>query len=109
MVNVALHVSESSGMALRQSDLLSFVQQGDSIIRYYELVPEPPYCHWLTNYSANVPQRGVCFMPKRGCDVTINEVAKCFKLVAKGYCEPISFTVPRKVCMDKCIVQVVCK
>ncbi|XP_073257183.1 coronin-1C-like [Porites lutea] len=70
--------------------------KGDSIIRYYELVSESPHCHWLTNYSASVPQRGVCFMPKRGCDVTINEVAKCFKLVAKGYCEPISFTVPRK-------------
>ena len=36
-------------------------------------------------------------MPKRGCDVTSCEVAKCFKLVAKGYCEPISFKVPRKV------------
>lgn len=36
-------------------------------------------------------------MPKRGCDVKANEVAKCFKLVAKGICEPISFTVPRKV------------
>ena len=40
-------------------------------------------------------------MPKRGCDVTINEVAKCYKLVAKGYCEPISFTVPRKVCLSE--------
>ncbi|KAJ7372160.1 Coronin-1C [Desmophyllum pertusum] len=70
--------------------------KGDSIIRYYELAPESPHCHWLTNYSSNVPQRGVCYMPKRGCNVKINEVAKCFKLVAKGYCEPVSFTVPRK-------------
>ncbi|XP_058970924.1 coronin-1C-like [Pocillopora verrucosa] len=70
--------------------------KGDSIIRYYELAKEHPHCHWLTNYSSNVPQRGVCYMPKRGCDVTSNEVAKCFKLVAKGYCEPVSFTVPRK-------------
>lgn len=77
---------------------LHLIQQGDSIIRYYELVPESPHCHWLTNYSATVPQRGVCYMPKRGCDVTTNEVAKCFKLTAKGVCEPISFTVPRKVC-----------
>mmetsp|Transcript_64932 Transcript_64932/g.103327 ORF Transcript_64932/g.103327 Transcript_64932/m.103327 type:complete len:464 (-) Transcript_64932:703-2094(-) len=73
--------------------------KGDSIIRYYELVPESPHCHWLTNYSATTAQRGVCYMPKRGCNVNINEVAKCFKLIAKGasdYCEPISFTVPRK-------------
>lgn len=70
--------------------------KGDSIIRYYELGEESPHCYWLSNYSTNVPQRGVCFMPKRGCDVSTNEVAKCFKLVAKGYCEPVSFTVPRK-------------
>lgn len=71
--------------------------KGDSIIRYYELVPEPPYCHWLTNYTAKESQRGACFMPKRGCDVSLNEVAKCFKLnPTKGSCEPISFRVPRK-------------
>ena len=45
-------------------------------------------------------------MPKRGCDVKANEVAKCFKLVAKGYCEPISFTVPRKVSSSGCLQQV---
>ena len=45
-------------------------------------------------------------MPKRGCDVTSNEVAKCFKLLAKGYCEPISFKVPRKVSSSGCLQQV---
>lgn len=45
-------------------------------------------------------------MPKRGCDVKSCEVAKCFKLVAKGYCEPISFTVPRKVRSSGCLQQV---
>lgn len=41
-------------------------------------------------------------MPKRGCDVKSNEVAKCYKLIDKGVCicEPISFTVPRKVCLS---------
>lgn len=36
-------------------------------------------------------------MPKRGCDVHNNEIARLFKLHSKGLCEVISFTVPRKV------------
>lgn len=99
--NLALEEIDQSNAVLfihydPDTKMIYLAGKGDSIIRYYELVSEAPYCHWLTNYSASVPQRGVCFMPKRGCDVTVNEVAKCFKIVAKGYCEPISFTVPRK-------------
>lgn len=36
-------------------------------------------------------------MPKRGCDVLNNEIARMFKLHSRGLCEVISFTVPRKV------------
>lgn len=36
-------------------------------------------------------------MPKRGCDININEIARLFKLHSRGLCEVISFTVPRKV------------
>ena len=35
-------------------------------------------------------------MPKRGCDVNQCEIAKLYRLHAKGYCEVISMTVPRK-------------
>lgn len=99
--NLALEEIDQSNAVLfihydADTKMIYLAGKGDSIIRYYELVPESPHCHWLTNYSASVPQRGVCYMPKRGCDVTTNEVARCFKLTAKGVCEPISFTVPRK-------------
>ena len=36
-------------------------------------------------------------MPKRGCDIHSNEIARMFKLHSRGLCEVISFTVPRKV------------
>jgi len=36
-------------------------------------------------------------MPKRGCDIHSNEIARLYKLHARGLCEVISFTVPRKV------------
>ncbi|KAG0413959.1 hypothetical protein HPB47_008890 [Ixodes persulcatus] len=42
------------------------------------------------------PQRGLCAMPKRGCDVHQCEIARFYKLHSKGLCEVISFTVPRK-------------
>lgn len=42
-------------------------------------------------------QRGLGFMPKRGCNVNHCEIYKFFKLHAtRGMCEPISMIVPRK-------------
>lgn len=50
----------------------------------------------LSEYSSNVPQRGLGFMPKRGLNVNDCEIARAYK-VSNGIVEPISFTVPRKV------------
>lgn len=42
-------------------------------------------------------QRGLGFMPKRGCNITQCEIFRFFKLHAtRGLCEPISMIVPRK-------------
>lgn len=71
--------------------------QGDSNIRYFEITDEAPFVHYINTYQSSEPQRGVGFMPKRGCDVHNNEIARLFKLHSKGLCEVISFTVPRKV------------
>ena len=35
-------------------------------------------------------------LPKRGCDASICETAKFYRTDAKGFCQVISFTVPRK-------------
>lgn len=71
--------------------------QGDSNIRYFEITDEAPFVHYINTYQSSEPQRGIGFMPKRGCDITSNEIARLFKLHSKGFCEVISFTVPRKV------------
>ena len=42
------------------------------------------------------PQRGIGWMPKRGLNTTENEVARFYKLFSRGYCEVLSFVVPRK-------------
>lgn len=36
-------------------------------------------------------------MPKRGCDVSICEISKFYRLNNSGLCQVISMTVPRKV------------
>lgn len=75
--------------------------QGDCIIRYYEVklgtVENPTYeCFWLNNYTGKESQRGFGFMPKRGCDIAKNEVARIFRCT-KTSVQPVSYTVPRKV------------
>jgi coronin-1B/1C/6 len=69
--------------------------KGDSNIKYYEVNDEEPYVHFLSAFSSGVSQRGLGWMPKRGCDVTNNEIARFYKL-HDDKCEPITMTVPRK-------------
>ncbi|KAF6037739.1 hypothetical protein EB796_003946 [Bugula neritina] len=83
------------------TNVIYLAGKGDSVIRYFEVVDEMPYVYWLANYSSNVPQRGIGFMPKRGINVNNCEINRFYKLAQGsgnqgGYCEPISFTVPRK-------------
>lgn len=71
--------------------------KGDGNIRYYEITDQEPYIHYLTEYKSSTPQRGLGWMPKRGLDVTKNEIFRFYKLHATGgICEPISMIVPRK-------------
>ncbi|KAH6933033.1 hypothetical protein HPB50_011576 [Hyalomma asiaticum] len=81
-------------------NLLYLAAKGDSNIRYFEVTDEPPFVHYINTYQSSEPQRGMCAMPKRGCDVHQCEIARrvfrFYKLHSKGLCEVISFTVPRK-------------
>lgn len=70
--------------------------KGDSAIRYFEITDEAPFVHYLNTYQSSDPQRGIGWMPKRGINVNICEIARFYKLHAKGLCEIIPFTVPRK-------------
>ena len=75
----------------------SLSSQGDTIIRYFEIVDAPPYIHFLSLYQTKDPQRGMGCMPKRELDYMKCEVMRFYRLVTKGYAEPTSMTVPRKV------------
>ncbi|KAG5449045.1 Coronin-1C-A [Clonorchis sinensis] len=78
------------------TNLIYLCGKGDSTIRYFEITDEEPYVHFINMLTSSDPQRGMGWMPKRGLDVNQCEIARFYKLHAKGLCEVIPFTVPRK-------------
>jgi WD40 repeat protein len=92
-------VDTSSGLLMpfydRDTNVLFLGGKGDGNIRYYEVVDEAPYIHYLTEFKSNVPQRGLGMMPKRGVSVSDCEIVRMMKLSVNKM-EPISFQVPRK-------------
>jgi coronin-1B/1C/6 len=70
--------------------------KGDSVIRYFEITAEPPFVHYINTFQTPDPQRGIGMMPKRGCDVSICEIARFYRLNNSGFCQVVSMTVPRK-------------
>ena len=93
------NIDTSSGILMpfydNDTSIVYLVGKGDGNIRYYEIVDEQPYVHYLTEYKSNQPQRGACMYPKTAMNVGQCEVARIAKLTNTGL-EPISFTVPRK-------------
>jgi len=69
--------------------------KGDGAIKYYEIVDEAPYMHFLTQFSSNSPARGLCMVPKRSVNVSECEIVRFLKVHVK-HVEPVSFCVPRK-------------
>jgi hypothetical protein len=65
------------------------------MFRYFEVNDTEPYVHYLNMYQSQQSQRGLGYMPKRGCEFGKNEIARFCKLHPTKV-EPISFTVPRK-------------
>eukprot|EP01132_Coremiostelium_polycephalum_P011379 gene11379-13935_t len=94
-----LNIDSASGLLCPFYDpdnsILYLAGKGDGNIRYYEMVDEAPYFHYLSEYKSATPQRGVCFIPKRACNVPECEIARALKLTPNSM-EPISFRVPRK-------------
>ncbi|KAF2882857.1 hypothetical protein ILUMI_23369 [Ignelater luminosus] len=78
------------------TNLVYLCGKGDSVIRYFEITPEPPFVHYINTFQTPDPQRGIGMMPKRGCDVTTCEITRFYRLTNSGLCQVITMTVPRK-------------
>ncbi|TRY70535.1 hypothetical protein TCAL_12629 [Tigriopus californicus] len=78
------------------ANLIYLCGKGDSVIRYFEITPEPPFVHYINTFQTPDPQRGIGMMSKRGCDVSICEISRFYRLNNNGFCQVIPFVVPRK-------------
>lgn len=78
-----------------ETGMLFIAGKGDGNIRYYEVVDEKPYIHFISEHKSNVPQRGMAMLPKRAVNVGACEIVRLFK-AENNRIEPISFIVPRK-------------
>jgi len=92
-------LDQSAGVVIPFYDpdnsILYLSGKGDASIRYFELVKEKPYLHFLSEFRDTKSQQGVAWLPKRACDTTKCEIALCLRLMKEAIV-PISFQVPRK-------------
>jgi len=95
-------IDVSSGLMLpfydEDSKIMYLAGKGDANIRYFEIVDEDPYVHFLSQYQSTTPHKGAYLLPKRVCDVSCCEIGRCLRLNS-SVVEPVSFRVPRKVCV----------
>lgn len=98
IVMVELDTSNGVMFPLYDADtnMVYLCGKGDSVIRYFEITPEPPFVHYINTFQTPDPQRGIGMMPKRGVDVTSCEITRFFRLNNSGLCQVVSMTVPRK-------------
>jgi coronin-1B/1C/6 len=92
-------IDSASGVIMpffdRDTNVLFLAGKGDGNIRYYEIVEDAPYIHYLSEFKSAAPQRGMCMVPKRAVNVSECEIVRFLKLGTK-IMEPISMQVPRK-------------
>jgi len=75
------------------TNMLYLSGRGDTNIRLFELMDGK--LHSGINYTSDVSQKGMGFLPKRYVDVGRNELVRAIKLT-ENYIETISFIQPRK-------------
>lgn len=70
--------------------------KGESAISYFQYSPESPnLIDYLGSFKGRAPQKGFSFLPKKCCDLMVNEVTKGVRLTVNTV-EYVSFKVPRK-------------
>jgi len=82
-----------------ENRILFTAGKGDGSIGYYQLNSGKHPYKFISSYRNSEPQRGGCFVPKRGLDTKKCEIARYLKLT-KNAVIPLSFCVPRKTGAD---------
>jgi coronin-1B/1C/6 len=96
---VTIDIDQAAGVIMptfdEDTNVLYLAGKGDGNIRFYEIVKEAPHAFLLSEYRSSTSQKGMCFLPKRHCDVLKCETARAMKLTSNTV-EPLSFIIPRK-------------
>lgn len=94
-----LQIDQAAGVLMPHYDddtgVLYAAGKGDGNIRYWEFNNEKPFVYELSQYRSTVACKGICFLPKRACNVMKCETAIALKLTTNTV-EPLKFVVPRK-------------
>jgi len=92
-------IDQSAGVFIAKYDpdtsMLYLAGKGDASIKYFEIVSEAPYVHFLSEYSDSQTTKGIGWLPKTSMDTSKCEVARALRL-SRDQIQPISFQVPRK-------------
>jgi len=92
-------LDQSAGIMIPYYDhdtsILFVAGKGDCSIKYFEIVAEAPYLHFLSSYSDTLSHKGLCFLPKRACKTEVCEIASALRVMNDSII-PVSFQVPRK-------------
>jgi coronin-1B/1C/6 len=92
-------IDQTAGVLIPYYDpdnsVLYLAGKGDGNIRYFEVVDEDPYIHYLSEFRSNESQKGACFLPKLACETKDCEIAVALRLM-RDFIQPVSFQVPRK-------------
>jgi len=82
-----------------ENKILFTAGKGDGSVGYYQLNSGKHPYKFISSYRSAEPQKGGCFVPKRGLDTKKCEIARYLKLT-KNAVIPLSFCVPRKTGAD---------
>jgi coronin-1B/1C/6 len=92
-------IDTAAGMLMpfydEDTSMLFLAGKGDGNIRYFEMVEDKPYFHYLSEYKSSTPQLGAAMLPKTACDTAECEVVRMLKADVSGI-STIHFKVPRK-------------
>ncbi|CAD7928584.1 unnamed protein product [Amoebophrya sp. A120] len=75
--------------------MLYLAGKGDGNVKYFEMVEEAPFFHYVSDYRSTTPQKGFDFLPKYAVDTAKKEIMRGVKCES-GAVQAISFVVPRK-------------
>jgi coronin-1B/1C/6 len=78
------------------NSVLFLTGKGDGNVRFYEVTPEAPHIHYLSEFKSKDPASGFAKLPKTNCNVMKCEITRFLKLTPTGQVIPIRFEVPRQ-------------